>query len=49
MPNDVFDAGNLIDFERHLDNFWLGYAFKYDAKTDCLANRTPIKAYKEMA
>ena len=30
----MFEAENPRDFERHLDKFWSGYAFKYNAKVD---------------
>ena len=34
LPNDVVKAENLLDFERRLDKFWSGCAFKYNIKAD---------------
>ena len=38
LPNDVVNAEKLIQFERKLDRFWAGCAFKYDAKADLPCN-----------
>ena len=32
LPNEVINAKNLITFEKVVDKFWAGYAFKYGAK-----------------